>query len=654
LILFCRFRRIQIGFVRVITPRQGFGWVINTFLHQIFSLFFAMNSYANGVFQSERLQEVAYSKFWLKLLHYEKKILRDGYKSTIIENPFFLSQDGRTNPKAELIATLQAFSNSNLKIGPLQQHAQCAFPERYRYLKKELSLHTEDVICQDFLEWKQGLDTHSVTLVYSSAYPNNPASMFGHTFLRFNKKDRQDLLDYGANYGANVPTDEGSIKYAFLGLFGGYLGGFSIMPYYMKVNEYNNAESRDLWEYDLNFTQEELERLINHFWELFSSAQFKYYFIDYNCSYHILALLEVAKPEWNLTQIFYTYVLPADTIKVVVNQNNSVASVKLRPALRKKMFSKINNLSSDQKKSFHRLLKEKEENIPHEHDVESVDAALAYYEYIKAQNYGKLPNDQERRFKKILMHRTYFSQKPKDLSRQIVSKSRPDLGHHSSSAWMYGGFQNNSKSFIRIGLKWGLHDALNEDQGYESFSQIDFIGASFDYVVDRSQFQIYEIKIAEITSWYPFDWIDPKISWRVSLKAETFKDFECLYCLGLGGEGGAGLALQTQNERALFGFFLQPRFEVGKALPKGFRLGPSALLALNVTPIERYKLSLQLRTYLDLLRSFRSNLFFQMDSNHSYSLNQMWELRLLMSYIPRKMKNLQDYMEVALGAHLFF
>jgi hypothetical protein len=48
-------------------------------------------------------------------------------------------------------------------------------------------------------------------------------------------------------------------------LTGQYPGEYSIMPYYRKVKEYGDFESRDLWEYELNLTPEETRFWLNIF-----------------------------------------------------------------------------------------------------------------------------------------------------------------------------------------------------------------------------------------------------------------------------------------------------------------------------------------------------------------------------------------------------
>src|SRR5690606_9684896 len=91
-------------------------------------------------------------------------------------------------------------------------------------------------------------------------------------------------------------TDEtNGVVFAAKGLFGGYPGLFSITPYYEKVKEYNDLENRDIWEYELAFTPAETRRLLEHAWEL-GQVNFDYYFLSENCSYQLVALMDVARP----------------------------------------------------------------------------------------------------------------------------------------------------------------------------------------------------------------------------------------------------------------------------------------------------------------------------------------------------------------------
>ncbi|MFR8206372.1 MAG: DUF4105 domain-containing protein [Alphaproteobacteria bacterium] len=58
---------------------------------------------------------------------------------------------------------------------------------------------------------------------------------------------------------------------------------------------HNNIENRDIWEYNLDFTPEELDFFVAHLWEV-GHAQSKYYFFTRNCSYMLMETLDAVRP----------------------------------------------------------------------------------------------------------------------------------------------------------------------------------------------------------------------------------------------------------------------------------------------------------------------------------------------------------------------
>jgi len=124
--------------------------------------------------------------------------------------------------------------------------------------------------------------------------------MFGHTLLRIDGKSKSNLISYAVNYSANT-TDTNGFIYAWKGLTGRYKGYYSLMPYYLKVKEYNELEHRDMWEYRLKLTEAEVKKMLNHTWEL-NNIHSPYYFIDENCSYSLLFLIESARPDLHLIE----------------------------------------------------------------------------------------------------------------------------------------------------------------------------------------------------------------------------------------------------------------------------------------------------------------------------------------------------------------
>ena len=235
---------------------------------------------------------------------------------------FFLAKNGSFDPYAELTATINAFVSPNKKVlrKGLMIHPICKYPARYAWLRTKVDLPRFEVQCEDYERFYRLIYPEKVWYVFSSYYLNNPSSSFGHSLLRFQRKARpgekhNTLLDHGVNFAA-TPDTENPVLYALKGLSGGFAGNFSVLPYFYKVREYSDFESRDLWSYQLNLSKHEIERLVQHLWEL-GGTHFDYYFFSENCSYQLLALLEVAKPDLDILKRLPAWIIPSETVQVI-------------------------------------------------------------------------------------------------------------------------------------------------------------------------------------------------------------------------------------------------------------------------------------------------------------------------------------------------
>src|SRR5262249_32271371 len=147
---------------------------------------------------------------WRRLLHFRRN-LWGAWRSEIDDPRFFFSPKGRSDPEAELQATLTAFFTPGATDAEGQPVA-CQFPARYAWLKDQLQFDPPAPACPRFETWRNHMNAESVTLVFASYYMNNPASMYGHTFLRLNGRGHgaaERLLDYTVNYAADVNTHNG-------------------------------------------------------------------------------------------------------------------------------------------------------------------------------------------------------------------------------------------------------------------------------------------------------------------------------------------------------------------------------------------------------------------------------------------------------------
>jgi len=151
-----------------------------------------------------------------------------------------LAPQGNTDAQAELAATVLALREPLAK-GREDDHAACRFPARRQWLETRIpALRTElkntlgGLRCPAFTEWGDSQETESISLMFANGYLGNPASYYGHLFLKFNsKKSGQSyLLDKTENFGALDVKGDNPVQYIVKALVGGYDGGFSQIDFF--------------------------------------------------------------------------------------------------------------------------------------------------------------------------------------------------------------------------------------------------------------------------------------------------------------------------------------------------------------------------------------------------------------------------------------
>ncbi|MBY0515567.1 MAG: DUF4105 domain-containing protein [Bacteriovoracaceae bacterium] len=379
---------------------------------------------------------------WLNMVHYKKTLF--GYAAQADGEASYLSKNGKSDPVEELEATIKAFQSITHPID--SKSALCRFPARYNWLKVKIpTLNLNPVNeCPEFREFVSKLNAKSVSLIFSSYFINSPASAFGHTFLRFNSathrqddQDQAELLDYGINYAAVMDTSN-VLVYATKSMLGLFPGTFTAVPYYYKVREYNDFESRDLWEYKLNFTQPQIDRMVEHMWEL-GPTYFDYKFFTENCSYHVLSLMEVGNPDLNLTnRLPSLYVIPIDTVRVVIEEPNLVAGSRYRPSVLSRLEFRTKKLSDIEIKIVHDLVNNplrSEEIVGTIHHpqirADLLDTAIDGFDFINAKGLVYETKATNAKRHELLTARAVTEYTSKPLSMTPASEFTPENGHRS-------------------------------------------------------------------------------------------------------------------------------------------------------------------------------------------------------------------------------
>lgn len=284
-------------------------------------------------------RHLAQHPYWLKLLHFPSVAPAIGrMESDIVMPDFFLAADGKRDPEHELEATLNAlFLPAG---GNPDDHAQCRFVARYQWLRRMLDWQGATpprVECGRFEAWSRHGRLESLSLVFATGYFSNPASYNGHLLLKFNSAEADGssgLLDESLNFGAIVPENENALVYVTMGILGGYESAFSNTKFYRQNHDYAENELRDLWEYELSLSGEEVAQIVAHSWELMR-ARFTYYFARENCAFRMSELLGLVVEEpllnsrlpWAMPSAVFDHL-----VRIERNGRPLVRSVRLIPS----------------------------------------------------------------------------------------------------------------------------------------------------------------------------------------------------------------------------------------------------------------------------------------------------------------------------------
>lgn len=566
--------------------------------------------YLQELMQRARQERLADRPEWRALLHYKPRLLGPGVESLVDAESFFNSPVGKSNPEAELEATLASFF---VGADGRDQHPQCRFIARYTWLKRALNFDSERLPerrCAAFQRWFSRFSPQQLTLIFPAAYLNNPASMFGHTLLRLDAKgqdERTRLLAYTVNFAARTDEERG-LTFAAKGLFGGYPGRFSIAPYYLKVKEYGDIENRDIWEYQLNFTPDEIERLLQHVWE-FQSAYFDYFFLDENCAYHLLALLEVARPTLKLTDQFRWWAVPADTVRAVTETPGLLKGVVFRPARSTLLKRRLTRMDGTLEKltkqlALGRLEPEADaiERLPPVAQAQALELAIDYLAYRETAE----PRAQEGidRLSLMLLQARNQIDAPSQAPFMPAPKVRPDQGHESARIGFGYGFEEPG-SFLQFEFRPGYHDLLDPEGGYTRGAKIQFFNTVLRAHPDDGKVELERFDAIDLISLSPWNRFMRPFSWKVNLGAvrKRFDDGERALVGRL--NPGIGVSYELPGNSLVYAFAegsleVSDRFE--PVLAAG--IGPAWGILHDVS--ERWRISLSGRSHHLFLGERRS------------------------------------------------
>jgi len=519
----------------------------------------------------EKLQQQAIEQqlwtqpLWTALLHYNQGgTWRNRSESYIDSAKFFFSKQGHHDPKQEMLAAIKVLFADDAK--------PCRYLSRYHFLFENL-VSTSDTqwqqaieSCSDFQELLTNLEPQRLDLIFPSSYLNAPSSMFGHTLFRIVSgegiRGKNDLFSLAISFGADVPVDVHPMRYMGNGLFGGFPGFYIFMPYFSKIQEYNYEESRDLWEYHLNFTPEEITRLLEHLWEL-NQIKFDYYYLDENCSYRLLELLAVLRPEADWATDLRFAEIPINTIRKVKEQG-LIAKVKYRPSVLSQIRQQLAPLSDNRIAHIASLQTEliSLENLNVDQQAQTLSTAYSVYRFNHRKDWSD--TDISHHGLDLLKARAKLSDTTSDNNLHTPVPRQADEIHDVKKTSIGWSVHDNQHT-LDLQWRYAYHDLLDNNVGVSKGFGLEVFNINLALNEDKAWLKQFEL--LNVQSISPRNTLIKPISWEMSagyLDTNQDRDARHFYA-----QGGIGVAYNIQNLQ----WYVIPKAQLRQPLAESLHYG---------------------------------------------------------------------------------
>ena len=457
------------------------------------------------------MDALAASDRWQALLHINPgATLRDRHRSYVDDDNFFLSETGKEDPLAELLATHEALQSPGAQ-------ARCRFPARYRFLAQSLGWEQAGAFdhCAQYREWRAAVTASRAVLVFPAAYLNSPSSMFGHMLLRLDQREDSAVwLSWAVNFGAVSTAQDNSFFYIYRGLAGGYPGRFALVPYVQKIQEYSHMENRDMWEYTLDLDQQELDWLIEHLWEL-KDINCDYYFFDENCSFRLLELVEVARPGSQLLTELRFAEVPVNTVRAL-DDRGIIRERHYRPSKAVELNNLREQLNGNQQALARRLaddpsLLTSDAFLAESASDRAIMASVAY-RYLRLKYRKEERTDAVAKDSFALL--TAMNQLPPVAVPETLDPEPPEKGHGTQMLAISGGQREGNQDFGELSYRLTYHDLLDNPYGFLRGAEIEGLDLTLRST-ESGDAKLEDLQVVSIRSLAPRNRFIQPLSWYV-------------------------------------------------------------------------------------------------------------------------------------------
>ncbi|MFC3301191.1 Lnb N-terminal periplasmic domain-containing protein [Parvularcula lutaonensis] len=528
------------------------------------------------------ITRISESEEW-RILGRWKRGAFGGVKSDIISDGFFLAEDGRKNPEAELRATLAGLA-APMTEQP-EAHVLCRYPGRATFLRQQ-GLAVADPLdqCPAFSEFLDGGATDSVSVLFISGYLSNPGSAFGHLLMRFHSagddEPVENVLDRAINYGAASSEDDALLPYLVKGLFGGYQSTYSTIQFYHQAQRYREIELRTIWQYRLDLTPEETRLVTAHVYELLKSEN-RYYFMRQNCAYRIAETLELVVDR-DLVPNTKLWVTPIDVFHQLTGDEadggDEIADFK-RLASRETLFLEgYRALEADGRAFVDRVIAAPDVSVRATLAQAPLDdPSAAYNVLLDHYAYAADTPEEDARLEEVTIERFKLPPSTAPVPERQVP---PHTGQRPSLVQVSALANDTLGEGTELRIRPAYFDFLSATVGTVPYSELAM--ADTRLVIRDGKVDLRSLEAVRVTNLSPRTADAPDaggLAWRVRFGAED-RDLACDQCLLGYGEFGVGKAYELAEGVALYGL-VSGRIEAGRHSESLAHIRPAAGFVIN-------------------------------------------------------------------------
>lgn len=555
--------------------------------------------------------------------YYERT--EDGEEFYLINNP---SHDWL---KKEMELSLQKIFNNESKDQFL-----CDYPARSLWLINKFDLPVKTINfnhCTNLLTWSNQFLENDFHLAFASSDSSSPASMFGHTFLALYKKNGSYLNGYAVNYAANFGHQENSIAYFAYGVTGGYPGIITVTPLHEKIKEYTYKNQRDIFLFKLSLNSMQKKQIIFTLWER-KKASFDYFFIDENCSYNIIKLLQIIEPNIHAYSNLFNQIIPFETVKSAADAN-LISSTSAVFANEKKVRASAKKYSYSDQKLLKDLISKK---ITYEDWIKKTDQlneyfALRYVNWSIQKDTIDRKYGRELREKLLQVNLKNENDKP-NKSFYTMQSYNPDAllkAHPPNRASLIVNNSNKFNQSVDFNLRWAYHDLL--DPVSPSLKNASVEAFSGTLRLHNNNVKLQELDLISVKSLPNYSLLFPEKSknFRLSFERSDLTNNK----LGLKTTWGRGLSKHTKQDDIIFAL-VNLEAAINADIDNKIAVGYSGEIGLNQNINKKYRLLLTFKNQWFPSEEYNSKLIFL---GLNYHLNSTMNIGLKLQYEENSVKS---------------